>query len=87
MTFPTCNLKNVSEPNQRLVWGERSTYGKLHVLIRAHMRHAGPEIMLRSYAQVVTPEMQRVQVRWFESCGLGVGQNLLAQNAGSDAIQ
>jgi hypothetical protein len=51
------------------------------------MRHAGPEIMLRSYAQVVTPEMQGVQVRWFESCGLGVGQNLLAQSAGSDAIQ
>jgi len=41
----------------------------------------------RSYAQVVTPEMQGVQVWWFESCGLGVGQNLLAQNAGSDAIQ
>jgi hypothetical protein len=32
-------------------------------------------------------EMQDVQVRWFESCGLGVGQNLLADNAGSDAIQ
>jgi integrase len=54
---------------------------------QGNMRHAGPEIMLRSYAQVVTPEMQGVQVRWFESCGLGVGQNLLAQNAGSDAIQ
>ena len=38
-------------------------------------------------AQVVTPEMHGVQVRWFESCGLGVGQNLLAENAGSDAIQ
>ena len=33
------------------------------------------------------PEMHGVQVRWFESCGLGVGQNLLAENAGSDAIQ
>jgi integrase len=54
---------------------------------QGNMRHAGPEIMLRSYAQVVTPEMQGVQVRWFESCGLGVGQNLLAKNAGSDAIQ
>jgi len=54
---------------------------------QGNMRHAGPEIMLRKYAQVVTPEMQGVQVRWFESCGLGVGQNLLAQNAVSDAIQ
>jgi integrase len=54
---------------------------------QGNMRHAGPEIMLRNYAQVVTDEMHDVQVRWFESCGLGVGQNLLAQNAGSDAIQ
>ena len=54
---------------------------------QGNMRHAGPEIMLRKYAQVVTPEMQGVQVRWFESCGLGVGQNLLAENAESDAIQ
>jgi integrase len=54
---------------------------------QGNMGHAGPEIMLRKYAQVVTPEMQGVQVRWFESCGLGVGQNLLAENAGSDAIQ
>jgi integrase len=54
---------------------------------QGNMRHAGPEIMLRNCAQVVTPEMQGVQVRWFESCGLGVGQNLLAQSAGSDAIQ
>ena len=54
---------------------------------QGNMRHAGPEIMLRKYAQVVTPEMQGVQVRWFESCGLGVGQNLLAENAGTDAIQ
>ncbi len=54
---------------------------------QGNMRHAGPEIMLRSYAQVVTDEMHDVQVRWFESCGLGVGQNLLAENAGSDAIQ
>jgi integrase len=49
---------------------------------QGNMRHAGPEIMPRQYAQVVTPEMHGVQVRWFESCGLGVGQNLLAQNAG-----
>jgi len=54
---------------------------------QGNMRHAGPEIMLRRYAQVVTPEMQGVQVRWFESCGLSVGQNLLAENAGADAIQ
>ena len=54
---------------------------------QGNMRHAGPEIMLRQYAQVVTPEMHGVQVRWFESCGLGVGQNLLVQNTGSDAIQ
>jgi integrase len=54
---------------------------------QGNMRHAGPEIMLRKYAQVVTPEMQGVQVRWFESCGLGVGQNLLAENAGRNAIQ
>ena len=51
------------------------------------MRHAGPEIMLSKYAHVVTDEMHDVQVRWFESCGLGVGQNLLAENAGGDAIQ
>jgi hypothetical protein len=36
---------------------------------------------------MLTDEMQEVQVRWFESCGLGVGQNVLAENAGSDAIQ
>jgi len=54
---------------------------------QGNMRHAGPEIMLRKCAQVVTPEMHGVQVRWFESCGLGMGQNLLAENAGSDAIQ
>ncbi|HKV82717.1 MAG TPA: tyrosine-type recombinase/integrase [Candidatus Sulfotelmatobacter sp.] len=54
---------------------------------QGNMRHAGPEIMLSKYAQVVTVEMRDVQVRWFESCGLGVGQHLLAQNAGSDAIQ
>ncbi len=53
---------------------------------QGNMRHAGPEIMLRKYAQVVTPEMQGVQVRWFESCGLGVGQNLSAENTESDAI-
>ena len=54
---------------------------------QGNTRHAGPEVMLKQYAQVVTDEMHDVQVRWFESCGLGVGQNLLAQNAGSDAIQ
>jgi integrase len=54
---------------------------------QGNMRHAGPEVMLKQYAQVVTDEMHDVQVRWFESCGLGVGQNLLAQNVGSDAIQ
>ena len=54
---------------------------------QGNMRHAGPEVMLKQYAQVVTDEMHDVQVRWFESCGLGVGQNLLAQNARSDAIQ
>jgi len=43
--------------------------------------------MLGKYAQRVTPEMQGVQVRRFESCGLGVGQNLLAENAVSEAIQ
>ena len=54
---------------------------------QGNMRHAGPEIMLRSYAQVLTPEMLGVQVRWFESCGLGVGQNLLMRNTGRDVIQ
>ena len=54
---------------------------------QSNMRHANPEIMLSKYTQVVTPEMQGVQVRWFESCGLGEGQNLLAENAGSGAIQ
>jgi hypothetical protein len=54
---------------------------------QGNMRHANPEMMLSKYAQVVTDEMQHVQVRWFESCGLGVGQNLSANDAGSDAIQ
>ena len=54
---------------------------------QGNMRHAGPEIMLSKYAQVVTDEMHDVQVWWFESCGLGVGQNLLAGDAGSNAIQ
>jgi integrase len=54
---------------------------------QGNMRHAGPEIMLRSYAQVVTDEMHDMQARWFENCGLSVGQNLLPENAGSDAIQ
>ena len=43
---------------------------------QGNMRHAGPEIMLSKYAQVLTGEMHDVQVRWFESCGVGVGQNL-----------
>jgi integrase len=54
---------------------------------QGNMRHAGPEIMLRKYAQVVTSEMHDVQVRWFASCGLGVGQNLLSEKSGGDAIQ
>ena len=54
---------------------------------QGNMRHPGPEIMLSKYAHVVTDEMHDVQVRWFESCGLGVGQNLLAENAGGDAVQ
>ena len=54
---------------------------------QGNMRHPGPEIMLSKYAQVVTDEMHDVQVPWFESCGFGVGQNLLAENAGGDAIQ
>jgi integrase len=54
---------------------------------QGNMRHAGPGIMLRKYAQVVTPEMPDVQVRWFESCGLVVGQELLAEKTGGDAIQ
>jgi hypothetical protein len=35
------------------------------------------------YAQVVLDEMQDVLVRWFESCGLGVGQNLLTKTPGA----
>jgi len=54
---------------------------------QGNMRHAGPEIMLRKYAQVVTPEMQGVQVRWFESCGLGVGQNLLTEKGLTVQVQ
>ena len=54
---------------------------------QSNMRHANPEIMLSKYAQAVTDEMHDVQVRWFESCGLGVGQSLLAENAGAGAIQ
>ncbi len=38
------------------------------------MRHAGPEITLREYAQVVTPEMQGIRVRGFEGCGLDVAR-------------
>ena len=48
---------------------------------QGNMSHAGPEIMLRKYAQLVTPEMQSAQVRC-ESCRLSLGQNLLAENAG-----
>jgi hypothetical protein len=59
---------------------------KTDVKTAQDMRHAGFE-MLRSYAQLVTDEMHDVQVRRFESCGLRVAQNLLAGNAGSDAIQ
>jgi integrase len=54
---------------------------------QGNMRHANPEVMLSKYAQVVTGEMHDAQVRWFASCGLGVGQSLLAENASSDAIQ
>ena len=43
---------------------------------QSNMRHANAEIMLSKYAQAVTGEMHDVQVRWFASCGLGVGQNL-----------
>lgn len=46
---------------------------------QGNMRHTGPEVMLSKYAQVVTDEMYDVQVRWFASCGLGVGQSLLAE--------
>ena len=41
---------------------------------QGNMRHANPEIMLSKYAQTVTDEMHGVQVRWFASCGLDVGQ-------------
>ena len=70
--------------NERLNASD-GAFGKSRFLSR--LVYAGPEIMLRKYAQVVTGEMHDVQVRWFESCGLGVGQNLLAENAGGDAIQ
>ena len=49
---------------------------------QGNMRHANPEIMLSKYAQAVTDEMHDVQVRWFASCGLGVGQNLLVKTPG-----
>jgi integrase len=54
---------------------------------QGNMRHANPELMLSKYAQAVTDEMHDVQVRWFASCGLGVGQNLLSENSVGDAIQ
>jgi hypothetical protein len=54
---------------------------------QGNMRHANPELMLRKYAQAVTNEMHDVQVRWFASCGLGVGQNLLAKAVVGDASQ
>ncbi len=50
---------------------------------QGNMRHTGPEIILRRYAQVVTPEMQSVRVRCFKSCVLSVGQNLLGKIAGA----
>jgi hypothetical protein len=46
---------------------------------QSNMRPANPEMMLSKYAQAVTDEMHHVQVRWFASCGLGVGQNLLVE--------
>ncbi len=54
---------------------------------QSNMRHANPEIMLSKYAQAVTDEMHDVQVRWFASCGLGVGQNLLVEKALSVQVQ
>jgi integrase len=54
---------------------------------QGNMRHANPEIMLSKYAQAVTDEMHHVQVRWFASCGLGVGQNLLAEEALTEQVQ
>ena len=54
---------------------------------QGNMRHAGPEVMLSKYAQVVTDEMYYVQVRWFASCGLGVGQSLLAEKPLTVQIQ
>jgi integrase len=54
---------------------------------QGNMRHANPEIMLSKYAQVVTGEMHDVQVRWFASCGLGVGQNLLTEKALREQVQ
>jgi hypothetical protein len=43
--------------------------------------------MLSKYAQAITGEMHDVQVRWFARFGLGVGQNLSAENSVGDAIQ
>jgi len=43
--------------------------------------------MLSKYAQVVTDEMYYVQIRWFASCGLGVGQSLLAEKPLTVQIQ
>jgi integrase len=54
---------------------------------QGNMRHANPEIMLTKYAQAVTDEMHDVQVRWFASCGLGVGQSLLAEKPLTVQIQ
>ena len=54
---------------------------------QGNMRHANPEIMLSKYAQAVTDEMHDVQVRWFASCGLSVGQNLLAENVLTVQVQ
>jgi hypothetical protein len=43
--------------------------------------------MLSKYAQAVTGELHNVQVRWFASCGLGVGQNLLGEKTTSVQVQ
>lgn len=55
--------------------------------VQGSLRHANIETTLGDYAQVVTDEMIAAQGRWLQSCGLGVGQNLLAENAGAPQIQ
>ena len=54
---------------------------------QSNMQHANPEIMLNKHAQAITEEMHDVQVRWFASCGLGVGQNLLPEKALTVQVQ